>query len=158
MLMNEVGRKFIHQLKYKNGFYLKKEIDRIIGRQSRILELVEDAILVPVPLHYLRQQSRGFNQSEFIAQCIKRVGERVEIQNILTRVKLTSSQTKHTRKDRKKNMKNAFALSKKACLDCSRKYIVIDDVFTTGATVNACCYELSKKGIDDLYVLTLGHG
>ena len=76
----------------------------------------------------------------------------------LKRDKNTKSQTHLNKEARAMNVKNAFALKEDFVLDTSKRWIVVDDVFTTGATVEACCNILKQKYQNKIYVLTLGHG
>ena len=82
----------------------------------------------------------------------------IQIKNTLIRTRFTRSQTTLSRELRKKNIRNAFALSPNIKLDFKKKYILVDDVFTTGATANACAKVLKKAGIQSIELITLGHG
>jgi ComF family protein len=153
------GRELIHELKYHNGAYVFRDIDRLIERAADYRDYLRDAILVPVPLHATKLRQRGYNQSERIAHCLCRsTGGRSEVQELLIRIKFTSTQTRLNREDRNRNVKNAFALSKDAVVIPEQQYILIDDVFTTGSTLNACAAVLREAGALRIKVATLGHG
>ena len=79
-------------------------------------------------------------------------------ENLLCRVRWTGSQTRLSRKQRRDNLRDAFALRKKAMVDPNKRYVVLDDVFTTGATLNACALTLRDAGAVNLDMLALGHG
>ena len=119
---------------------------------------LEGSYLVPVPLHKRKLRERGFNQSRFLADAFSDLVGNLPVVDALIRIKDTKSQTRLKRPDRMKNAKNAFAMSDDTHLDMKKDCIVVDDVFTTGATLNACCTELRKAGAERLRVLTLAHG
>ena len=114
---------------------------------------------MPVPLHRRRLGSRGFNQSEWIAQAFRKaIDPNIQVINALKRTKNTPSQTELDRTQRKENMKNAFALKRKNHLKQEDEIMLIDDVFTTGATLNACAEVLREGGFNRISIATLGHG
>ena len=76
----------------------------------------------------------------------------------MKRLRNTLSQTKLDRADRQKNVKNAFALKDGTCLDGFDRVVLVDDVYTTGATLDACTKALMDSGISQVEVATLGHG
>ena len=119
---------------------------------------LESGYLVPVPLHKRKLRERGFNQSRLLAGAFSDLVGGLPVVDALERVKDTESQTRLKRPERKKNVKNAFAISSDIHLNMSKICIVVDDVFTTGATLNACCTKLRKAGVTRLRVLTLAHG
>ena len=82
----------------------------------------------------------------------------IQIENALIRTRFTRSQTTLSRELKKENIRNAFALSPNIKLDLKKKYILVDDVFTTGSTANACAKVLKKAGIHSIELITLGHG
>ena len=122
-------------------------------------KICKNAILVPVPLHSTKQRERGFNQSDALAQVLKKtLNTNIQIQNSLIRTRFTQTQTSLTKEQRKENIRGAFALSPNIKLDLDKKYILVDDVFTTGSTANACAKILKKAGIQTIELLTLAHG
>lgn len=99
--------------------------------------------VVPVPLHWRRRLSRGYNQAEIIAGVLARSGRRRLAANLLKRRTHTVSQTRLSAADRKPNVRNAFEVDGRVAGKLSPEHIlVVDDVFTTGATVNACHHAL----------------
>lgn len=157
-LAKGVARSLIHELKYKGGFYVLEDICRMIERVSGYRDYFCDSILVPVPLHPAKLRERGFNQSERIAATLLEVTDGTELKNLLRRTIFTQTQTRLSRSARHQNVKNAFALAPDAVVIPDHTYILVDDVFTTGSTLNACAAVLRKAGATHLKVATLGHG
>lgn len=153
---NNIGRSLIHILKYSNGTYLQHDLLFLLKHEVKRLELLKNASFVPVPLHFLRQWKRGYNQSEYIAKALKKCCGG-EFLSLLKRKINTPSQTSLTRSERKKNVENAFVLIKKT-IDPTKTYVIVDDVFTTGATLNACAKVLHENGARNIHVFTLAHG
>lgn len=153
---NTIGRSFIHALKYHSGSYLKKDLLLLFKQGNERLRTFKNASFVPVPLHFLRRWKRGYNQSEWIAKALKLYCGG-EILPLLKRKINTSSQTSLTQNERKKNVKNAFMLANKTIVP-EKMYVLVDDVFTTGATLNACAKVLHENGAQQIRVFTLAHG
>ena len=158
-VMEERSRNLIHDIKYHGARMILRDMPSWIDRSPGFREYLEGTVLVPVPLHRRRLGSRGFNQSEWIAHAFRKaVGPSVDIVNALKRTKNTPTQTKLDRAQRKANMKNAFALKRKIHLRKKDRIMLIDDVFTTGATLNACAEVLREAGFNRISIATLGHG
>lgn len=116
----------------------------------------EETLLVPVPLHPQRLLKRRFNQSAMLARSLGRKIQKPVSTDLLQRVKATSSQGSKSFKGRFKNVQGAFQISPGEKDRLSSKHILlIDDVFTTGATVEACSRALLKAGAQRVNVLTL---
>lgn len=130
----------------------------MIERAPGYRDYFRDSILAPVPLHPTKLRERGFNQSERIAAMLLQLTEGTELQNLLHRTVFTQTQTRLSRSARHQNVKNAFALAPDAVVIRDHTYILVDDVFTTGSTLNACAAVLRKAGVTQLKVATLGHG
>ena len=109
--------------------------------------------LVPVPLYHRRHRERGFNQANEMAQGLASK-RKIPVLDCLYRYRETVSQTKLERAARWENMSGAFQL-KRGFDVRGRNLLVIDDVFTTGATVNACAQALAQAGAGQLAVLTI---
>ena len=150
-LAKKTGRQLIHNLKYNNGLYLTKDLQTIIQQFPHLRKICQEAILVPIPLHPTKLRERGFNQSHALAQVLQEtLNVNIQIENTLIRTRFTRSQTTLSRELRKKNIRDAFALCPNIKLDFKKKYILVDDVFTTGATANACAKVLKKQEYNQL--------
>lgn len=152
-------RALVHELKYHRGLYTLDDMETVIRNSPRVLELVRDAVLVPVPLHSRKERERGYNQTHLIAQRFAAAtGGTARVEHLLRRVIDTASQTAFDRRTRRTNLKNAFALVRGAALNPAQHYVLVDDVFTTGSTLNSCAGVLRRAGCLKLDVVTLGHG
>lgn len=151
-------RDLIYALKYKDGLWALDDLARIAEYAEGLGDYLDEAILVPVPLHPRKQRERGYNQSALIAESLVRRFGGVRLGSILERVVDTPSQTQFNRQERYRNLRNAFSLAPKSAIDPGQHYIIVDDVFTTGSTLNACAATLRKAGAKRVDVLTLGHG
>ena len=108
-LLDQNGKKVIHEIKYHGVKDVLKDLPRWLDRCGNYREFIEDSILVPVPLHKKRLKTRGFNQSSWIAGAlVKEMGGRVVVSEVLTRVRDTPTQTKFDRSERQKNVKKCF--------------------------------------------------
>jgi ComF family protein len=124
-----------------------------------VLKHVRGGILVPVPLHPRKLRERGFNQTALLAETLARAaGGGTSVAHLLRRVADTQTQTIFDRRTRLTNLKNAFALAAGASITPAQHYILIDDVFTTGSTLNSCAHALRREGCLNLDVVTFGHG
>lgn len=152
----------VHRLKYRRQFFLARDLarflDETIQEDERFLDY-SDALLVPVPLHWRRQQWRHGNQAVELARELAPLCG-LELSPSLVRKRSTQTQTKLTRKQRLSNLRGAFGIRKR---DLSRlqdrDVILIDDVFTTGATTHECSRILKRTaGVSKVAVLTLVRG
>lgn len=126
----------IHQTKYSRQWGLAEHLAVRLVAQKSVLELLDHAdVLVPVPLHFLRHFGRGFNQAEIIARQISRNSGKPVVRAV-SRVRHTPSQTQLTKEARRKNVRKAFRLLKPDSIR-SKHVVLIDDVMTTGATLQA---------------------
>lgn len=147
------------ELKYHHGLYVLGDMTEIFRRSPHLLEAVRGAVLVPVPLHPRRARERGYNQSELLAEALAAAaGGTARVESLLRRVIDTSTQTALDRRTRRANLKNAFALAPGAALNPALHYILVDDVFTTGSTLNSCAHALRRGGGVTVDVITFGHG
>ena len=145
-LFNDPLREIIHHLKYSDRVSLARPLAECL-RECVQREDFKADIVIPVPLHSSRERQRGFNQAELLASSLKlRVDTRV-----LRRRKKTPSQTGLTRAQRKLNLAGAFEVRKRAP-ECA---MIVDDVFTTGATLNEVARTLKRAGAVRVEVLTV---
>ncbi len=153
------ARALVHELKYHQGLFVLSDMEEVFRRSPHVLELARGAVLVPVPLHPRKERERGFNQSRLLAEALARAaGGGTRVESPLRRAVDTVSQTHHDRRQRQANLKNAFALAPGAALNPGLHHVLVDDVFTTGSTLNSCALVLRRAGCLNLDVVTFGHG
>ena len=152
------ARSIIHVLKYQYGFYALEDVKAMIAKAPYYKNYFDGGILVPVPLHPTKERERGFNQSLMIAKSLNEATAAKDLQKLLVRTMYTQTQTQLSRAARYQNVKNAFALASDAVVIPNQTYILIDDVFTTGSTLNSCAAVLLEAGATQIKVATLGHG
>ena len=128
----------IHQVKYHNRWPLAEFLaDRLIEQERGKTILQEGGVLLPVPLHPLRQIARGFNQADVIARRLRYHDRALRSVNPVLRLRHTETQTHlHSHAQRTENLRDAFGLIRPSAVR-GRHVIVIDDVRTTGATLHA---------------------
>ncbi len=153
------ARALIIALKYHHGLHVVRDLETIIRANDHVTGFVRGAVLVPVPLHPRKERERQYNQSHILAETLVRsVDGNAQVCPLLRRVVDTRSQTNYDRETRRANLKNAFALAKGVSITPDQHYILVDDVFTTGSTLNSCARELRRSGGLNLDVVTFGHG
>lgn len=144
----------IYRFKYKNhkiyGEFFGDEMAEKYGKWLKNMEI--DAI-IPVPVHKERMRKRGYNQAELIA---RRLSNRIDIkmdEYMLTRMKKTRPQKELGVSQRKKNLEKAF----KVCGNIVKykKIVLVDDIYTTGSTIDECARVLKEAGVEEVYFLAL---
>ncbi len=159
VLFKGPARALVIELKYHRGLHVLADMEAVFRRATAVLDFVRGATLVPVPLHPRKQRERGYNQSALLAKHLARAaGGGTVVEGLLRRTVDTQTQTAFDRKTRQANLKNAFALVRGASLNPDLHYILVDDVFTTGSTLNGCARVLRRAGCLNLDVVTFGHG
>lgn len=158
VLAEDAGRQLVHTLKYHQGTWLAEDMARIMLTTRGMPEFLSGAALVPVPLHRRRLQWRGYNQAQLLAENLAKQLPSLRVAPLLERIRNTSTQTSLDRDERHKNMTGAFRLRHDATLDITTRYVLVDDVFTTGATLNACASTLMDAGATTVDVATFAHG
>jgi len=115
---------------------------------------LKDFVIIPVPLHRRRLRERGFNQSLLLARVLASdLGNRLDYLSLI-RNRYTQAQTGLKKKERRKNVKDAFSIIHPDAIK-DKKILLVDDVFTTGHTVNECARSLKKSGAATVICLTL---
>lgn len=154
----EKGSKYqplLHLLKYKGQKRIGIFLGRMLGAEVGCHPFRKADYIVPVPLHKKRQKKRGYNQSEIIAAGVSRVTGIPINTRIIQRDRDTDSQTEKSRFERWENMEHVFSLQKDATSLCGCSFLLIDDVVTTGSTLEACAETLLKIAGAKVYVATV---
>jgi ComF family protein len=128
---------------------------RIAAR--RWIDWREVDAIVPVPLHPRKQRQREFNQAEYLADALGRMLNIPVVKRRLRRVKDTSTQTKFSAEARTKNMRGAFAVRDETAFN-GKSLVLLDDVFTTGATLDSCAEQLRSAGAREVVALAIARG
>lgn len=145
----------IHQLKYKKNKYIGQELGLMIG--NRLIEKAnyqKPDYIIPVPIHAKRRKVRGYNQSEIIGKSISDKMKVPMLTDVLFKNKSTTTQTKKSRADRMANIFETFSVRDTSRL-IGKHILIIDDVMTTGATIEACAESLKEVADLKLSVVTL---
>lgn len=148
----------IAQFKYKFNKQLTDYFAELVSQKMKELGMLKqkEAILIPVPLHKKRLNYRGFNQAELIAYAsAARYGDRTDVLTPLTRVKNTSQQAKLNKTERHQNLKEAFEITGDISRLSDKVCFLVDDVCTTGATLDRCAQALKEKGLKKVYGLVV---
>ncbi len=150
-----ITQKLLHQFKYNNYPEIGELIGNWLGHEMLKNKSIGNMdIIIPVPLHPKKEKKRGYNQSLFFAQGISEVTKIPIQQNALKRNLYNESQTHKTKEKRWENVENAFHVTDRKVLE-NKNVLLIDDVITTGATLEACGSQLLKCGVLSLSIATM---
>jgi ComF family protein len=156
-------REMVHLLKYQEMRPIAKPLGKMLARSIETLEIEADAelLVVAVPLFRAKEQERGYNQAELIANAalveLKKSRPLCKLRaahNILRRVRDTESQFSLTPSGRRRNLRGAFAVNRGDLL-VNRGILLVDDIYTTGATARECARVLRKAGARKVWVATV---
>jgi competence protein ComFC len=148
----------IHQYKYRRALWFEPFLaDLLVNRAAPELRGERWDYLVPVPLHPARQREREFNQAERLARHLSAATGIPVNTRWLRRVVATRTQTLLSRAERMANVRRAFSLCGQPELN-GQRVVLVDDVFTTGATTSACARVLQAAGAGQVCVWTVARG
>lgn len=138
--------------------YSEFYVDEIVKRYGNDLRRIAPDVLVPIPIHKTKQLQRGYNQADILA---KGIGEKLNIpvlSHLLQRDKKTLPQKQLNDKERLRNLEKAFIFSKEENDKYSKvihKVMLVDDIYTTGSTIEACTNILLNNGIEEVYFTSI---
>ncbi len=151
-------REVIHRYKYQHAVWFEPFLaELLISRAAPELAKDKFDLIVPVPLHPTRKRERGFNQAERLGARLSAATGIPINRKVLKRVVYTRTQTLLSREERADNVRGAFVARRGLRLDGAR-VVLVDDVFTTGATTNACAKVLRAIGASEVCVWTVARG
>ena len=156
----QLTKKLIYQFKYKP--YLKDLaktlasilIEHFVISGKNTNEVWENGVLIPIPLDKNKIKIRGYNQSEELAKELSSILQIPVISNNLVKIKETKPQMELKKEEREKNLNGAFQLKNPAELS-GKKIFLVDDVYTTGSTMNECARILKKANIKQVWGIAL---
>lgn len=150
---SDLMKKLVRELKYNYITQLASDLRNLIRASPAwdILDNLAVEVVFPVPLHKKRRKERGFNQAELLVSLL---GYKQGLG--LKRIAYTNSQAKLNKRKRLSNLKNAFAYTGESLL--GKRVLVVDDVMTTGATLEHCAQTLLAAGAKEIYGLVLARG
>ena len=147
-------RWMIHRLKYEG----RKDIGHTLGimagkcmMQSRFFKDID--VIIPIPLHREKKVKRGYNQAAYLGRGISEILSVPLREDVLIKYKYTKSQTKMSRMERIKNVMDSFRLEDKSGIQ-GRHILIVDDVLTTGATIEACARKLLEANDIKISIVT----
>ncbi len=155
-VFDELVQTIIHFLKYNGfkslGIELGKKVSTKVKNQ---IPVSNETVLIPVPLHPVKYRERGYNQSNYIAIGIAEILGLTIHRRLLKRIKNTETQTQLSATERQKNMQDAFEIADGVDLSGIHCAVLIDDVFTTGSTLNSAAGVLKKRGVKKVIGVTV---
>lgn len=150
-------RQSVQRMKFKNRReYLDFYSEEMVREGARYLQNWQVRTILPIPMNARKRRERGFDQSLLLAKKISRLSGIPLIKNGVIRSRYTLPQKELNAKERKKNLKGAFELRKGVRIQ--EPVLLVDDIYTTGATMDTVCRTLKKGGIQRIYFLTLCAG
>lgn len=156
---DSIMKKSISNFKYHyRKEYAKYYIEKVILNYGDVINRMAPDVLVPVPIHKSKYRERGYNQAEILANGIAKGLNIPVIPHLLIRDKKTLPQKQLSDKERLKNLQEAFVLNDKAFSEFPEKLnsiLLVDDIYTTGSTIEACTNVLVRSGIENIYFITL---
>ncbi len=157
---NFIVKKMIRQFKYEPLVKeLAKPLSSLVLAHLKHLNISDfsDFLLVPVPLHERKLRERGFNPAEEIAKKLSESSNVPVLNNVLVKIKSTPAQAELKKEEREKNIKGVFSCLNKE-LVANKKILLVDDVFTTGATLEECACVLKNVGAKEIWGMVVARG
>lgn len=147
-------KKAIYSYKYYNKPYFYKLFGNMLLDYMKSTNYTSFDFITSVPLHPSKMRKRGYNQSELLARHISK-DLRIPYLDALKRTKKTLKQSEQKKEERRKNLKGAFAVKKADEKAINSQVLLVDDIYTTGSTVEECSKVLLDYGVSKVYVITI---
>ncbi len=149
-------RKLLIDYKFNDKPYLYKTFSKIILNSKTMTDFINNyEIIIPVPIHKKRLNSRGYNQSELLAREISRKLKNIKILNkLLIKTENNVAQSTLSKEERISNVKNIYKVRNDGLIK-GKSIILLDDIYTTGNTVNECSRVLKENGAREIGVFTI---
>jgi len=155
LLYEGACRSLIHTFKYSYKVHLRRPLGLLAAEQlAEVVTGRSPDLIVPVPLHAKRLRKRGFNQAILLGEVLEREWNIPLHRQAMQRVRWTEPQINLTAEQRQVNVKGAFAVADASAV-AGKRVLLVDDVFTTGSTVDECAKVLKKSGATEVVVITV---
>lgn len=151
---NAATAKIVHDFKYRGATIAFGTFQALQKQADAVNEIFSPDIVIPVPLHPQRLRDRGYNQAQLLAVLFYADMKKSIDSSLLVRARWTSPQTGLSGKERRKNLSGAFSVKNSQRVD-KKNIVLVDDVYTTGTTLNECAKTLKAHGAKDVQALTL---
>lgn len=151
-------KKLIHEFKYAGRDYLGQSFGPIMNNFIKEYSLPVEYVdfIIPIPLHNSRLREREFNQAQILSEQVGKEFNKKVLTGVLIRNKATKTQTELNPEERRLNVEKSFYVTKPALVK-NRNLLLIDDVFTTGATSSEAARSLKESGAGIVFVMTLAN-
>lgn len=149
----------MYRFKYSNRReYAKFYGEAIVSRYGHLIRSWNPEVVIPVPMYRIKKLQRGYNQAELVATEVGNLLQIAVENRLLVRVRATKAMKELDDEERIKNLQNAFKLSKNIVK--YKKVLLIDDIYTTGATIDACSEILIRAGVEEVFFVSvcIGNG
>lgn len=144
----------IYNFKYHNKReYAEVYADEISGRYGDVINMWQPDVIMPVPIHVSKLKSRGYNQAGLIAESLSKKLDIEYNEHSLIRTRATSPMKDLNDIQRTKNLQKAFKIADNVII--YNKVLIVDDIYTTGTTIDACAECLKRAGVKEVYAVTL---
>ena len=154
----EIVESLIHQFKYEGMTKIGKRFGTEMGQRIKSSDTFKNLnVIIPIPLHTTKLKQRGFNQSQILAEAIGKVLSLPVDRRAIQRSRRTKTQTKKSRDNRIENLRSAFEVNPLAEI-AGKNVLIVDDVLTTGATLESAALVLHDAGVQDISMITLAMG
>lgn len=151
---NHLTKVSIFELKYGGNLSTLKGFERILKKALVDIDLSSIDLIIPIPMNKKKQRSRGFNQAELLAEIVRDITGLDYNKNVIIRNRPTTVQSNKTPKMRYENLEGCFSVIDKKCIE-RKTILLVDDIFTSGSTINICSKELIENGAYAIYSLTI---
>ncbi len=154
---DNMAKDILYEIKYKGKKDLATELGLLFGKELKLCNYFEDIeCIVPVPIHRLKERNRGYNQSDYLAYGLAYVYGVPVVKNVLHKISHNTTQTNKNRFDRWLNVENVYHVTGEEEL-IGKSILLVDDVVTTGATLEACAKKLLEIRDTKVSIATIAY-